>query len=750
MNKIFIKILVSLFLVCGCVFPNNPGWVYAQAGSMDTGAPPDDMQDMPMSDDGAMGAPGAALPGQTGQAVLTGPILDIKEREPAAEGESSRYRIELRDVELRDFFRVVAYQYDLNLFIDNAIQGTITASFSDVTLDEALNAILESNNLIMQNKGGIYRVTRNLQSRVFVLKHLDANTLLASTDSEGTDTSLDTSDTGGSSQFSDIFSLLSSAGSILQGQQPNSIMVIDYPPNVERINEFLNMADQRMVSKVFRLNFLNAAEVVGRAASSTISGGSSDTSDTEDTEDAGDDTTDTTDTSDTESDTTSSSATHSTITELLSSAGRVLYGEQPNSILVIDYQDNIDRIEEYLSIADVAAQEVLIEARVVEVSLEGQHALGINWDLLTRKQDEIKIGQFKVQTPLTQNIDYKSTTEPGGTADETAFSFEIWNKNLHTIISLLANSLDTNLLSAPSIATLNNHAAKIEVVKRLPWAEPDVNTVEIGDDTYYSITWEINFENEGITLEVLPTIAPDGRIIMSVIPEVSQHVDDYPLEVTYGTQTVDYTVPIIDTRRAETKVIVENGQTLIIGGLIKSEVVKAVTKLPIVGDLPIIGSYFSSQKTSEEKIELLILLSPTIIDRSEYARAAREEKYGLGKWYTKERRRHDRTVTARDVLDNKRKRRREMKYEEKNVDNAVTDAMEEARGKISAKMEIETLKDKYKELEKKRKEFEKQVKAQQRGINSLNREYGKLAEKRMRLQQEILNLQGVIKPAPSQ
>jgi type II secretory pathway component GspD/PulD (secretin) len=149
-----------------------------------------------------------------------------------------------------------------------------------------------------------------------------------------------------------------------------------------------------------------------------------------------------------------------------------------------------------------------------------------------------------------------------------------------------------------------------------------------------AITWKINFEAVGITLKVTPTINEDGKITMTLIPEVSEKVSDYPLTVQQGNTTIPYTVPVIDKRTASTKVVIGNGQTLIIGGLIKDKTSKGQVKVPLFGDLPVLGHLFKSKKDMVQKTELLIFVSPTIITPDQIARMAKIERYGIGKSLT--------------------------------------------------------------------------------------------------------------------
>ena len=530
-----------------------------------------------------------------------------------------RFAIELREAEIGNVFRVLAHDYQLNLLIDEQVRGTVTASLTNVSLQEALEAIAAMKHLTLKHQGTIIKVARNLVTRTFQLKHVEAAALLGASPAPNT-----------------IQDLSSPDGKILLGQQPNSIMVIDYPEMVDQIEAFLAVADQRMASQVFRLKYLIAAELVGHTPASASASEERAADGVE-------------------------SPTGSQILSLLSSQGQVFFGNEPNSILVIDHPEHLRRVTELIELLDVPASQVAIEARVVEVKLQGEHALGVNWTLLS-EDEGAKLGPVRffssASSPnrgsVQQSIPFKPTFFPpsASSGQETPFSLTIFHDNLSVILQTLANALETDILSAPRITTRNNQEAEIRVIRQLPWAEPTVTTTGSGSTASVQVTWDINFEEVGILLNVTPTINDDNMIAMTLKPEVSEHVSDFSLSLVTGTganDRINYTVPVIDRRVAATKVLIGNRQTLIIGGLIKTKRTDGASKIPGVGDWPLVGSLFRSTKDTVDKSELLIFVSPTIITPDELTRHAREERFGVGRKATLEREAHERAMDQRET-----------------------------------------------------------------------------------------------------
>lgn len=206
-------------------------------------------------------------------------IVEIKVVEEQ-EGERL-YSMELRNVDLKDFLRIVAHDYDLNIIMEKDVKGKVTASFEKVSLKEALDSILKIHGFKIVKKGNIMRVTKDLITKVFTLQSIEAKKLVnAAGDGGGGQVAGAVGVTGGGAgagqqaaggttggettkKVNTILDLLSEDGKILLGKQPNSIMVKDHPENVKFISEYLEMADKGMMTKVFQLKYIRADELLG-------------------------------------------------------------------------------------------------------------------------------------------------------------------------------------------------------------------------------------------------------------------------------------------------------------------------------------------------------------------------------------------------------------------------------------------------------------------------------------------------------
>jgi len=173
------------------------------------------------------------------QATNEKPVMKLEDKE------NGLLTIELRNVEIKDFLRVVANKYKRNFVIDKDVRGTITVSFSRISLDEALKSVLAEQELVAEKDGEVTKIRPNLVTKIFELRYIEATTLVAG---------------AGRTLLNDM---LSQDAKVYLGRIPNTFMVVDYPKNLEKVAAYLQMADRPKVTKIFKLKYLSAAELSG-------------------------------------------------------------------------------------------------------------------------------------------------------------------------------------------------------------------------------------------------------------------------------------------------------------------------------------------------------------------------------------------------------------------------------------------------------------------------------------------------------
>jgi len=286
---------------------------------------------------------------------------------------------------------------------------------------------------------------------------------------------------------------------------------------------------------------------------------------------------------------------------MLSSRGRLTIDKRTNALVVTDVQSNLSNLQKTITSLDAITTQVLIEAKIVEINLDVTHKLGINWEITGVASG----GKVPHTWPFTQSSENKYL-EGNSFPEATAFSYGTLNaSSLQATLDIIFSDTDTNILSMPRITTLDNETASINVVTEDP----------VPNYTYNADTgaWEISDFKKytyGVSLEVTPQINREGFVTLDIKPEVNEKLSDKTFSSGSGGET---TVPILSTQKTHTKVMIKDGDTLIIAGLIRDKTIDIVKKVPILGDLPLIGYFFRHESTTKEKKNLLIFITPKIV-----------------------------------------------------------------------------------------------------------------------------------------
>jgi len=309
------------------------------------------------------------------------------------------------------------------------------------------------------------------------------------------------------------------------------------------------------------------------------------------------------------------STVQSQVTNVLSARelkGIITVDDRTNSLIVTASQEGLDAVEKLLKELDVKPQQVMIEAKVVDVNLSDLTELGVSWSYenIATKADGGTLTQDKTYTIGPIDVERKISETGVGRTEATGaklvgpvpasggiFSFgfitnrEVFNAQL----AALATQGKMKVLSNPKVTTINNKEAKILVGEKVPY-----KTTTIGQGGVSQESWQ--FLDAGIQLSVKPTISPDGWITMDVKPVVS-----VPLAAAGGQ------APTVRTRETSVTVMVKDMDTLVIGGLISDSDMDSISKIPLLGDLPILGYLFKYKSKQKTRTELLVFITPKIL-----------------------------------------------------------------------------------------------------------------------------------------
>jgi len=410
---------------------------------------------------------------------------------PAAEPEPKPDRVTLdyRDADLSNVLRSLSYSYNLNLVTSSDVKGKVTVNLTDVTIDEALEAILTANGLTYSRRGNIVYINPGAPEAA------------------------------------------------------------------------------TMVSEPVRLKYLKASEA------------------------------------------------QNLIRKTLSSKGDVKVDEVSNTLVLTDFPATLERVRELMAKLDEAPRQVLVEAKIVDMTSKDFHNLGITWTADVKPAGSRK-GIFHRSTAAQEEI--KGTLTLAGTSSSLSggqFKLDTLTMkglSVTATIDALVRDEKAHLLASPSIAVLNNQEARIIIGQKVPYKERTQTTTGTTETT--------KFIDVGTTLRVTPTINADGYITMRIHPEVSS----LAALIDAG--------PRITTREADTTVRVKEGETIVIAGLVSQEDNRTKSGIPLLGRLPILDFIFGSRHKDQTQTELAIFITPRILRSREEmaamaATAAKEEAY---------------------------------------------------------------------------------------------------------------------------
>ncbi|PHR03006.1 MAG: type II and III secretion system protein [Halomonas sp.] len=275
---------------------------------------------------------------------------------------------------------------------------------------------------------------------------------------------------------------------------------------------------------------------------------------------------------------------------LLTERGRVSVDQRTNTLLIQDTAEQVRDIMRTLVRLDVAVRQVQIEARIVIARDSATRELGVNWGM-SRPGSRVDLGGAATGTVPRGGlaVDLGSMA-----AADTSFSFGYLSGDILLDLELRALESEgkSQTISQPRVITANQRTATIRQGEERAFQSVDAQG---NPDT--------EFKEAELSLEVTPQITPDNRIIMDLVIK-----NDSFRESEFGGE------PPIDTNQIETQVLVDNGQTVVLGGILTTEQLSQIAKTPLLGDLSILGRLFRYTEESNEKVELLVFITPRLLD----------------------------------------------------------------------------------------------------------------------------------------
>lgn len=283
--------------------------------------------------------------------------------------------------------------------------------------------------------------------------------------------------------------------------------------------------------------------------------------------------------------------------KILSPKGKVIVDKQGGNIFVTDFPKVLDRVASFLESVEGSVQrQVLIEARIVEVTLTGEYRFGLDWGAIAQAAALRGASTISANRILAQRL------SPGA----GGFQIGVVNADFSALLDTISSQGELNVLSSPKLATLNNQTAVIRAGTDEVFFETRVSETPSLTGTQTTRTVTPRTVTIGVVLGVTPQIASDGSVVLHIHPTVTEKRGE-------AKSPVGDTFPVLDVREADMVVRAREGQIVVIGGLMQEKRSDSASKVPILGDLPGIGRLFRSTTQEARKTELVVLLSPTVM-----------------------------------------------------------------------------------------------------------------------------------------
>jgi type II secretory pathway component GspD/PulD (secretin) len=334
---------------------------------------------------------------------------------------------------------------------------------------------------------------------------------------------------------------------------------------------------------------------------------------------------------------------------------RVIADARTSQLLVVATDPEQTSVDTLVAQLDKPTRQVLIETKLVEVSSAPTTSRGVDWTGTLAAQ-HVSFGNGTIDPSQSQNtittpggFTTHSVSTPGG-GHTVASSYTVpstvsgkiaqilgtggWSAStaaglipataflnsdgLSAVLSFLNSSFDAQVFSTPRVVTLDNQTAHIEVIRTFPILSIAGGTANSGGSA------SVTYSNIGTILDVTPRISANDKIWLNIIPEVSSHFGDETVTQQGGASGVSstFSVPIFDRRKIQSQVMIPNGNTLVMGGLVQDNPNATYTKVPFLGDIPGLGWAFHSENKTMTKDNLIIFLTPTIVRDEDFQPSA--------------------------------------------------------------------------------------------------------------------------------
>ncbi|MCH1918120.1 pilus (MSHA type) biogenesis protein MshL [Shewanella sp. A3A] len=512
----------------------------------------------------------APMPSALQQELTGGGLLAGVEQAP----QEKRFNVSAHDVDAKVFFNSLVEDSPLSVAVHPSVSGTISLSLKGVTLPEVLKVVQDIYGYEISRSGKVLQIyPAGMRSETFSVNYLymerEGLSLTSVSSGRITDSNNNSNGNNSNSSFQ-----MSNNGDGLSGNRNQ--------------NSNSNTTNGTFISSKTKTDFWGKLQGTLESIIGASGGGRS-----------------------------------------------VVVSPQAGLVTVRAFPDELRQIRQFLSQSEQHLQrQVVLEAKIVEVRLSDGYQQGIQWDNV-------------LGTALANgNTSFNFSTSPGTIGNSisqtlggvTSFSFNHngadGNSDFGGLISLLKTQGDVDVLSSPRVTASNNQKAVIKVGTD-EYYVTNVSTSTIASASTSTITPDVELTPffSGIALDVTPQIDADGNVLLHVHPSVTE-VSEQNKTISAGSaEPLELPLAQSEIRESDTVIRARSGDVVVIGGLMKSDSQNQESKVPLLGDIPLLGQLFTNKVTTVTKTELVILIKPTVVDANTWQQQLQQSQSLLDRWY---------------------------------------------------------------------------------------------------------------------
>ncbi|UCD49036.1 MAG: secretin and TonB N-terminal domain-containing protein [Phycisphaerales bacterium] len=302
--------------------------------------------------------------------------------------------------------------------------------------------------------------------------------------------------------------------------------------------------------------------------------------------------------------------------KIKSDSGSVSHIQGTSHILISDREKKVQAMRKFISEVDRMTPQVLVEARIYDVTSKDRFDLGVQWEAGTGTiYDEFGEPDITSRTEPFATGGFSGTiSKAESTTGGVRLGWLSTSVDIDVLLRAQQEEVNAKLLANPRILVLDNETADMKIVSEIPYQE-------LQESSLGGAIGTTAFREVGVELQVTPHLARRDQMIRLHLRPVFSVVTG---EVQVAGIGVTYPQPVVDRREADTKLLVRNGQTVVLGGLRKKEVTKQLNKIPLLGDLPLLGNVFRFKGEETINSEMLVFITPWIIEEPALSEAETE------------------------------------------------------------------------------------------------------------------------------